>query len=82
MTTSCIRASVGAEVVCEQEEGMEGGSWTGVSRRRVMHRCEQEGGMEEGHGQPQGVHSGSETNLDTMVPENRQRPEGWPGART
>lgn len=55
MTTSCIRASVGAEVVCEQEEG---------------------------HGQPQGVHSGSETNLDTMVPEYRQRPEGWPGART
>lgn len=47
-----------------------------------MDRCEQEGGMEEGHGQPQGVHSGSETNLDTMVPENRQRPEGWPGART
>lgn len=36
MTTSCIRTSVGAEVVCEQEEGMEGGSWTGVSRRRAM----------------------------------------------
>lgn len=47
-----------------------------------MDRCEQEEGVEKGHGQPRGVHSGSETNLDTVVPEYRQRPEGFSGART